>query len=57
MPDKKSVNLIATGSMVHRTAYLERLMNQVLSLQACHKADTNAMWMPEKKLLDLPGGT
>ena len=53
-PDKQSVNLIANGSVVQRTAYLERVMDPELSLSACQKADGNAMWMLEK-LLDLPG--
>ena len=54
MPDKQSANLIATGSMVQRTSYLERVMEPELSLAACPKADGNALWMLEK-LLDLPG--
>eukprot|EP00904_Undaria_pinnatifida_P013228 jgi/Undpi1/9035/HiC_scaffold_26.g11495.m1 len=53
MPDKQSANLIATGSMVQRTSYLERVMDPELSLAACKKADGNALWMLEK-LLDLP---
>ena len=28
MPDKQAANLIATGSMVQRTAYVERVMDQ-----------------------------
>ena len=54
MPDKQSANLIATGSMVQRTSYPERVMDQELSLAACKKADGNALWMLEK-VLDLPG--
>ena len=54
MPDKRSANLIATGSMVQRTSYLERVMDPKLSLAACKKAYGNALWMLEK-LLDLPG--
>ena len=34
MPDKQSANLIATGSMVQRTSYLERVMGPELSLAA-----------------------
>ena len=33
MPDKKLADLIATGSMVQRTAYIERVM--ALELSAC----------------------
>ena len=33
MPDKLSANLIATGSMVQRTAYIERVMDPELSFQ------------------------
>ena len=54
MPDKRSANLIATGSMVQWTSYLERVMGPELSLAACKKADGKALWMLEK-LLDLPG--
>ena len=54
MPDKQSANLIAIGSMVQRTSYLERVMDPKLSLAACKKADGNVLWMLEK-LLDLPG--
>ena len=54
MPDKQSVNLIATGSMVQRTSYLERVMEPDLSLAACQKEDGNALGMLEK-LLDVPG--
>ena len=43
MPDKPSANLIATGSMVQRTAYIERVMDPELSLPACQKADNSAM--------------
>ena len=54
MPDKQAANLIATGSMVQRTAYIEGGMDPELSLPACLKADGTAMWMLEK-LLGLPG--
>ena len=54
MPDKQSANLIATGNMVQRTSYLERVMDPELSLDTCQKVDGNALWMLEK-LLDLPG--
>ena len=50
--DKHSANLVAAGSMVQRTSYLERVMGPELSLAACQ--DGNALWMLEK-LLDLPG--
>ena len=54
MPDKQAAKLISTGSMVHRTAYVERVMDPKLSLPACRRADINAMWMLEN-LLELPG--
>ncbi|CAM9941134.1 unnamed protein product, partial [Laminaria digitata] len=56
MPDKQAANLIATGSMVQRTAYAERVMDPKLSLPACRRADndTGAMRMLEN-LLELPG--
>ena len=54
MPDKQSANLIATSSMVQRTSYIERVMDPELSLPACQRADTSAMWMLER-LLELPG--
>ena len=54
MPDKQAGNLIATGSMVQRTAYIKRVMDPELSLPACLKVDGNAMWMLEK-WIDLPG--
>ena len=54
MPDKQSANLIATGSMVQRTAYIERVVDPELSRPACQKADNSAMWMLEN-LLDLWG--
>ena len=50
MPDKQSGNLIATGSMVQRTACIERVMDPELSLPACQKADNSAMWKLEKLL-------
>lgn len=53
MPDKHSASLIATGSMVQRTVFIERVMDLGLSLPACQKADNSAMWMLEK-LLDPP---
>ena len=49
-----SANLIATGSIVQPTAYIERVMDPELSLPACQMADNSAMWMLEN-LLDLPG--
>ena len=54
IPDTQSANLIATGFMVQRTAYIERVMDPELSLPACQKADNSAMCMLEN-LLDLPG--
>ena len=48
MPDKQSANLIATGSMVQHTSYLESVMDPELSLAACKKADGHALWMLEK---------
>ena len=54
MPDKQPANLSATGSMVQRTSSLERVMDPELSLAACRKAGSNALWMLDK-LLDLPG--
>ena len=54
MPDKQSANLIVTSPMVHRTSYIERVMDPELSLPACQRADTSAMWMLER-LLELPG--
>ncbi|CAN0328772.1 unnamed protein product, partial [Scytosiphon promiscuus] len=54
MPDKQSANLIATSSMVQRTSYIERVMDPELSLPACQRADTSAMWMLER-LLEIPG--
>ena len=43
MSDTQSANLIVTGSMVQRTAYVERVMDPKLSLPACQKADGDAM--------------
>ena len=54
MPDKQAANLVATSSMVQRTAYVERVMDPKLSLPACRRADNGAMWMLEN-LLELPG--
>ena len=54
MPDKQATNLIATGSMVQRTAYVKRAMNPKLSLPACRREDNGAMWRLEN-LLELPG--
>ena len=54
MPDKQAANLIATGSMVQLTAYVERVMDPNLSLPACRRADNGAMWMVEN-LLEFPG--
>ena len=45
MPDKQSTNLVATGSMVQRTAYIERVMDPELSLPVCKKAYNSAVWM------------
>ena len=53
-PDKQSANHIATSSMVKRTSYIERVVDPELSLPACQRADTRAMWML-KRLLELPG--
>ena len=50
MPDEQSVNLIATGSVVQRTSYLERVMDPELSLAACKIADGNTWWMMETLL-------
>ena len=47
MLHKQPANLTATGSMVPRTAYLERVMGPELFLLACQKADSNAMSMLE----------
>ena len=54
MPDNQSANLIATSSVVQWTSYIERVMYPKLSLPACQRADTSAMWMIER-LLELPG--
>ena len=54
MPEKQATNLIATGSMVQRTAYVERVIDPRLSLPVCRRADNVAMWMLEN-LLKLPG--
>ena len=54
MPDKQSANLIATGSMCKRAAYIECVMDPELPAITCQKPEINAMWMLEK-LLDLPG--
>ena len=43
MPDKQSANLIAAGSMLQRTAYIERVMDPELSRPACQKADKSAI--------------
>ena len=40
MPDKQSANRIATGSMVQRTAYIERVMDPELYAK---KADSSAI--------------
>lgn len=50
---KQSANLIATGPMVQRTAYIERVMDPELAPPARQKADSSAMWILEN-LLDLP---
>ena len=49
MPDKQAANLIATGSMVQRTAYVERVIDPKLSLPACRRADYGAMWVLENR--------
>ena len=54
MSHKQSANLTTTSSMVKRTSYIERVMNPELSLPACQRADTSAMWMLER-LHELPG--
>ena len=54
MPGKQPANLIATGSMVHRTAYVARAMDPKLFLPTCRRAGDDAMWMLEN-LLELPG--
>ena len=51
MPDKQSANLIAAGSMVRTTAYIERVMDPKLSLHACQMADNNVIWMLETCLI------
>ena len=56
MPDKQAANLIATGSMVQRTAYVERVMDSKLSLPTCRRADNGAMWTLENLLGVLRGG-
>ena len=53
MPDKRAAKLIATGSMVQRTGYVERVIDPKLSLPACRRADNGAFWMLEN-LLELP---
>ena len=47
MPDKQGASLIATGFMVQRTAYVERVMGPKLTLPACPRADSGALWMLE----------
>ena len=42
-PDKQSANLIATGSMMRRTAYIERVVDPELSLLAFQTADSKAV--------------
>ena len=54
MPDKPSANLIATGSMVQRTAYIEQMVDPVLSLPTYQKTDNSAMWILDN-LLDPSG--
>ena len=48
-------NLIATGPMVQRTAYTERVMDPELSLPACQKAETARCESMLEIPLDLPG--
>ena len=52
--DKHSANLIDTILMVQRTFCVERVIDPVLPLPACQRADTGTMWMLER-LLELPG--
>ena len=54
MPDKQSANLIAASSTVQLTYYIEQVMDPELSLPACQRTDTRAMWMLER-LLELLG--
>ena len=54
MPDKQAANPIATGSMVQRTAYVERVMDPNLSQPACRRAENGAIWMLDIHL-ELPG--
>ena len=42
-PHKQAANLIATGSMVQRTAYVDRVKDPKLSLPACRRVDNHAM--------------
>lgn len=52
-PDKHSVNLIATASIVQRTAHIERTLDPESSLPACQKQDSRAIRVLEN-LRDLP---
>ena len=54
VPDKQAANLIATGFMVQRTAYVKRVVDPNLPLPACRRADNGAMWMIEN-IFKLPG--
>ena len=54
MPDKRAANLIATGSVAQRTAYVERVMDPNLSQPACRRAHNGAMCMLQN-LLELLG--
>lgn len=42
VPDKHTVNLITTRSMVQRTSHIERVMNQELSLTPYQRENTLA---------------
>lgn len=51
MPDNQSGILIATGSIVQRTSYFERVMDLELTLPVCQKVDNSAIWMLKKTCL------
>lgn len=46
--DTQGANLIATGPMVQRTAYIKRVKDLVLPLPGCRQADNVPMWMLER---------
>ena len=56
IPEKQSANLIATGSVVQRTSYLERVMGPELSLAATI-AGCNYRWLHAKKQMATPCGS